>query len=159
MNPKDCNTFRERGICYSKSNSYNEAIADFDKALKLSPKDYQSFREKGTTLSYMKRYTEALSNFNESLKLCSDDFDTHREKGITLSKLENFKEAIESYDKALLNNPSDFQTYARIAKLQYRVGQLKSAESNIRKAHKIAPNYPFTKKWYPIIVTGALILL
>jgi len=55
LNPKNANSYRERGLRYGRKHDYDKAISDFDKALSLSPNDARAHYFRGLAWAPTKR--------------------------------------------------------------------------------------------------------
>ncbi|MFH1778172.1 MAG: tetratricopeptide repeat protein [Candidatus Omnitrophota bacterium] len=67
--PGKLRLYNERGNAYRKIGRLDEAIADFNKAIKINPKDSLAYNNRG--LVYMKRglIGKAISDYNRAIKL------------------------------------------------------------------------------------------
>ena len=56
-----------RGEAYRRMGKYQEALADFDRAIELKPDDAWAIASRGETYRLMGRYEEALADFNRAI--------------------------------------------------------------------------------------------
>src|ERR1700746_2818295 len=61
--------YYHRGIGHAKKAQYDEAIADFDRAIKLDPGAAYAFVNRGATYTIMGRYDAASADFNQAIRL------------------------------------------------------------------------------------------
>jgi tetratricopeptide (TPR) repeat protein len=61
--------YRERGRIYSKLGRYEEALADFTRAIDLDSKSSGAIAHRGETYRQMKRYEEALADLTRAIDL------------------------------------------------------------------------------------------
>ena len=82
-------SYYNKGIVLSKIGKYQEAIKNYNLAIKHNPNIAESYLEKGITLFKLRKFKEAKENFNLALKYNSNLI-TGYEKGIKLlRKLDN----------------------------------------------------------------------
>jgi predicted O-linked N-acetylglucosamine transferase (SPINDLY family) len=94
-----------KGVALYELKRYQEAIADYDKALTLKPDYAEAYSNKGATLNELKRYEEAIAHYDKALSLKPDYAEAHSNKGATLNELKRYDEAIAHYDKAISLKP------------------------------------------------------
>jgi putative GTP pyrophosphokinase len=61
--------YKHRGMAYFAKSQYDEAIADFSRALELEPSAYKQLYFRGVIKSVQNRYVEAIDDFSQSLEL------------------------------------------------------------------------------------------
>jgi hypothetical protein len=93
-----------RGIAYAKKSQHDQALADFDAALKLKPDDADAlFRRAGTHLQ-LKQYQAAIDDFSASIMVDGTNAMAYRLRGFAYNTLGNDKAAGADYDKACALN-------------------------------------------------------
>jgi uncharacterized protein YjbI with pentapeptide repeats/Tfp pilus assembly protein PilF len=65
-NPKDANTWHNKGRNLFNLGKYEEAVKAYDEALKIDPKYTPSYVNKGISLEMLGRYKEAKDSFNKA---------------------------------------------------------------------------------------------
>jgi hypothetical protein len=94
------------GLKHMMARKYDDAIGDFDKAIKIDPQYAEAWLNKGKALYYgKKKYNDALIAIEKAIELGSLDAMTWTLRGNTLSDLGKPDEAIQAYDKAIQVNP------------------------------------------------------
>lgn len=79
--------------------SYEEAIATYDKAIELNPNDAVAYYNKGNALNKLKRYEEAIAAYDKAIELDPYYTDAYNKKADALNK-RGYKEAMIECDKA-----------------------------------------------------------
>src|SRR5262249_11746211 len=82
-----------------------EALASYDRALKVRPDYADALYNRGNTLHELKRFEEALVSHDRALKVRPDHADALYNRGVTLQELTRLEEALASYDRALKVRP------------------------------------------------------
>ncbi|NEO14836.1 MAG: tetratricopeptide repeat protein [Moorea sp. SIO3F7] len=91
----------ELGMLLVAAQEYQDAIANFDKALEIKPDDHQAWYSRGVALSILGRLETGIDSFDQALKIKPDYHEAWYNRGLALSDLGRNEEAIESYDQAL----------------------------------------------------------
>lgn len=81
--------------------SYEEALADFNRAIKLDSKYSWAFAERGKTYQNMKRYTEALADFNRAIELDPKNDWAIAGREETYHLMEKYQEALADFNRAI----------------------------------------------------------
>ena len=67
------NAYRERGRQHRLARSYEQALADFNRAIDLKPQYSDALSGRGETYRLMRRYEEALADFDRAIDLEPED--------------------------------------------------------------------------------------
>jgi hypothetical protein len=105
INPNLAEAWSNKGVALKELKRFDEAIAQYDKALSLKPDYHEAWTNKGVTLHELKRFDEAIAQYDKALSLKPDYHEAWTNKGVTLHELKRFDEAIAQYDKALSLKP------------------------------------------------------
>lgn len=90
-----------RGIAYGKNGEYDEAIADFTKALELEPNNMSAYCNRG--LAYLEKGVpdQAIANFTKALELEPNNIFAYRNRGLAYLYKYDPDKAIEDFTKIL----------------------------------------------------------
>ncbi len=91
----------EEGNTYYNAKRYKEALAAFERVIKLDSNSIEAYFRKGAALNALKRHEEALVAYEQVIKLHPFFADAYYSKGDTLSYLERYKEALVAYERAI----------------------------------------------------------
>ena len=89
-----------RGIAYAKKDMNDQAIADFDAALKIKPGDADALFRRGGIHVQQKNYQAAIEDFTETVKTDPMNAMAYRLRGFAYNTLGNDKAAGADYDQA-----------------------------------------------------------
>ena len=103
--PKDFNYYLSEGKEKLELEKYEEAIYNFDEALKLKPDAY-TYSIRAVSKCELDKYHEAIKDYDESLKL-ETDANIYFLRGLTKLELKRYYDAIKDFDKSLKLNPND----------------------------------------------------
>ena len=69
MNPKSAEAFMGRGLAYANKQSYDLAIADYDKAIELKPKNVAAFANRGAAFENKGNTEHAVADYDKAVEL------------------------------------------------------------------------------------------
>ena len=98
--PNDPNILNILGAIYSALKKNDEAIIQFNKAIRLNPGDAGIYNNLGNTFYAIGKYAEACSHFDRAVKIKPKFSDALNGLGECLSVLEKFLEAVAYFDRA-----------------------------------------------------------
>jgi tetratricopeptide (TPR) repeat protein len=82
-----------------------EALADFNRAIKIDPKKAAGYLGRANTLSILGQYEKAIEDYNITLEIKSDLANAYVNRGSAYSHLGEIKKAIADYEKGLALDP------------------------------------------------------
>ncbi len=131
--------FFEKANILLASQSYEEAIASFDKAIEFKPDDFNAWNNRGIALGNLNRYEEAIASYDKAIELKPDDYKSLTNRGNALGNLNRYEEAIASYDKAIELKPDDFNAWYIRACIYARQGALNLTFADLTEAFRLNP--------------------
>ena len=121
-NPSHKEAHNNKGIALEDLEKYEEAIAEFDRAIELEPRDENTYNNKGNALRELGRYEEAIAEYDKALEIYPD----------YLKALENKERTVSLFWKNLLDNTN--------------LNEAKSNTANEKKAIDIGTDSPSSYK-------------
>src|SRR5262249_56140322 len=114
----------QRGIELAQQKHFDQAVAEFTKAIEANPKDTRGYANRGTAYRQgaraaiaagdsegaSTRYQSALADFAKYIELVPKDASAYTEHGQTLSELKQYDAALADFNKALELKPEDLNT-------------------------------------------------
>ncbi|MDP6473625.1 MAG: tetratricopeptide repeat protein [Alphaproteobacteria bacterium] len=97
--------YNERGSAYTATNQIDEAIRDFDEALRLNPRLVAAWINRGDAYIHKENYDQTIHNYDEALRLDPENADTWYDRGRVYAYKRNYDSAIRDLDEALRLNP------------------------------------------------------
>jgi len=158
-----------------KAGKYEQAVAEYTKAIELDPSLTSAYYNRGLAYLQMKEYDSALADFNKAIKINPKDSMSWNGKGMTLEKLGKYKEALEAYNKALEIDPNNqiaksnrdrLLNYLASLPIIYNGGYLgletTTTETQgylkiVRTTKCTTWGYPFDLKLYRVVLSGQTI--
>jgi tetratricopeptide (TPR) repeat protein len=118
---------------------YQEAIALFDKVLKIEPKDTDALNHKGCALDNFNKHQEALDVFGEVLEIDPNNLYALNNKGQQLFLLGKYQEAIGAFAEVLKNDPKDINALNNMGRSLDNLGKYQEAIALFDKVLKVDP--------------------
>src|SRR5579859_3120108 len=99
-----------------------DALATYERALKLEPHYIAALYGKGATLLLLDRLEESLAAYNKVIEASAENTDTvdarfYYGKASVLRKLQRYDESLQAYDESIRLNPAKIRTYKDKAEL------------------------------------------
>lgn len=127
-------TYNGRGIAYANLKKYEEAIANFNKAIGIDENNKDAYNNRGNVYSYLKKYKEAIADYNKTIGIDEDFKEAYNGRGIAYSYLKKYEEAIADYNKVIKLNPKGLNGYYNRGILYKNMGVLDKALDDYNKA-------------------------
>lgn len=93
-----------------QAGSYDEAIAEFTKAIQLSPKDARIYHDRGWAYYKLNKFPEAIEDFSKAIEIAPKDYAGYSGRGVMLVSQNQNDAALVDLNKALELKPDDAQT-------------------------------------------------
>jgi tetratricopeptide (TPR) repeat protein len=125
----DAWTYANRGITNADKGKLDDAINDFNQAIRLDPKSGWIYCQRGSAYSSKGDFEKAINDFTRYIELQTNDpcDCAYVTRGYAYSEHGDYDKAISDYNEAIRLNPTNSQTYG------YR-GYAYSGESEYDKA-------------------------
>ena len=124
----------ERGLEYFSKGKFEQAVKEYDEALKLYPQLAAAHNNMGSAYFALARYEEAARSFAEAARLDPAYAQAHFNLALALIKLGREREAGEALDAAT-------RAYTAEGDEELAAGRLKEAEESFRAILQIDPEY------------------
>ena len=122
------------------SDNYEDAIKNYDTAIKLSPRKSSLYLSRGRVKSEMKFYMDAIEDFNKALEINSNDWHAFYLRGLAKYNLQRYRESITDFDKFIEMISSDPYSYAARARSKFYLQQYNEAIIDYSEAITRGPN-------------------
>jgi protein O-mannosyl-transferase len=129
------------GFTLGKNGRTDEAIGEFQEAIRLKPDFAKAHDNLGTTLLGKGQINEAINEFQEAIHLAPDDADAHNNLGNALLKENQIDEAIDQYQEAIRLKPDLIEAHYDLGNALGKKGQTAGAISQYQEAIRLKPDY------------------
>ena len=118
----------------SLSKKYEEAIKDFNEAIRLNPNYAEAYNDRGVAKYDLGKYSESIEDYNRAIQLNSSFFGAYSNRGLVKVKIGKYKEAIEDYNEAIKLNPDYAGAYYNRGLAKIKLNQHNEAIFDFEKA-------------------------
>jgi protein O-mannosyl-transferase len=129
------------GEAYDKLGKYDEAIIEFEGALKINPNYFFGLNNLGNIYGKQRKLPEAIDYFQRALEQKPDYSPAHYNLARAFHLTGKRQEAAESYRKAIKSNPYFEQAFYNLAYLAMELSQFDEAIENFKKFLVMQPNH------------------
>lgn len=123
----------------------NEAVAHYNKALKIAPGYLVARLNVGMIFLEQKRFSKAIACFNKVLELEPDHCRAHFGLGAALVEQGRYDDAVKHFNKALRGKLNKPEVYHYLALAYQRLDRYDLAIKNYNEALKINPQYALAR--------------
>jgi lipoprotein NlpI len=129
-----------RGIAYARSNRNDEALADFDAAIRLNPRYQNAYVNRGDIHHFKGQDERAITDYDAALTLRAGDEVAYYDRGNAYAALGKHRQAIDDYDAAI-RLKTDYQpAYFNRGNSFQAIGRLAEATADYDMAIKLKPD-------------------
>ncbi|MBC8283407.1 MAG: tetratricopeptide repeat protein [Nitrospinae bacterium] len=133
--------YNNLGQAHDKLGNYDQAIEEFQQALKINPNYFFGLNNLGNIYGKQRKYEEAIPYFKKALDQKSDYSPAHYNIARAYHLIGKRQEAIEAYRKAIQYNPYFEQAFYNLAYLAMELSSFDEAIENFNKFLKMQPNH------------------
>jgi len=131
------NPYFLQGLDKCKTQSYEEAIVLFTKAIEAEENPY-IYSERGVAYLHVNNRKQALSDLDKALELEPNNPYRYSSRAYVRDFMGDVKGAVEDYKKAIELDPDDAIAYNNLGLLEEKLGYAESAKKRIKQADKLA---------------------
>ena len=139
--------FYDRGTAYADADQYEEAIHDFDEALRLYPRYAAALTGRGKAYRYKSQYDEAIRDFNEALRLNPRHADTWNARGQLYFDTGQYEQAISDFDEALHRDRRHDTARQSRGRAYFYLARFAEAAADLARVVEAAPRSPYDVLW------------
>jgi tetratricopeptide (TPR) repeat protein len=133
------------GLAYLNKQMYDEAIAEFTKAIEINPHFTEAYYNRGLVHAHKGNFDQAIADYTKAIENNSNDADIYYNRGFTYSKRGNLDEAIADYTKAIELSPNQTDVYYNRALLYVAQKKYDKAWDDVHKAQSLG--YKFSPQF------------
>lgn len=115
----------------------NEALADYNKSIRINPHFLEAYINRGILKSKMGDYNGELSDYRLAIKIGKPNADLYNNLGRALYDLERFKESAETYGEGIKHFPKDYRLYYGRGLARQRTGDKRGACEDWMKSSEL----------------------
>ena len=147
--------YYNRGNARAAKNDFDDAIADYDEAIKLTPKDARVLNNRGTVYRDKGDAERAMADFAAAIKINRRYSDAHYNLGAAYAAKGETAKAIAAYGAAIAADRRNANAYVARGIAQLYAGASAKAQADLRMAARIAPTNAYAALWNDIALRHA----
>jgi tetratricopeptide (TPR) repeat protein len=125
--------FYKRGLAYAEFGMYKEALADFDKVVKLYPQFNYGYFYRGFAYWNLEEYSKAILDFTAAIKLDSKDLHSYFNRGLCYQNEKVYDKALADFSKVIQLDPEFDEAYNQVAMTAFYKGDFAGAEKSFNE--------------------------
>jgi lipoprotein NlpI len=129
-----------RGIAYARTNRNDDALADFDAAIRLNPRYQNAYVSRGDIYHFKGQDEKAITDYDAALKLRAGDEVAYYDRGNSYAALGKHRQAIDDYDAALRLKEDYQPAYFNRGNSYQAIGRFAEAAADYGMAIKYKPD-------------------
>lgn len=129
------------GLKQVSAGEYTEAIASWDKALKINANLPEAWHNRGSALGRLGNYEAAIKSFQSALAIDPDNYQAWNDRAHALYQLENWTGAIESWSQAIKIMPGNHLFWYNRGCALEQIAKWSKAIASYEKALEIKPDF------------------
>jgi tetratricopeptide (TPR) repeat protein len=143
-NPEDALGWYYLGRTKYNENRFDEAVAAFERCLKLQPKDVKAEDNLGLAYEGLNRTEEAMAAYRQAIEWQASETQKNAgpylDLGSLLVETGKATEGLPHLRQALAISPGDFRVHRQLGKAYTRLNDLEKARAELEKAIELAPD-------------------
>jgi tetratricopeptide (TPR) repeat protein len=130
-----------RGEIYRLMGRYDEALADFHRAIELDANDACALASRGQVYQALERFEDALADLDQAIELAPDVAWALASRAMTHALMERYEEAIADFNRASALAPNNSSIVAQRGVTHRLMAQFEDALSDFDRALQLDPRY------------------
>jgi len=110
--------YQQRGFASARDQKFEEAIADFNEALKIKSNDSRIYEQRAAVEMKLRDYDKALADYSEAIKLKPNEVRYYLYRSYIYETKEDIPNSMADTEKALKLDPKNAEAQSRKARLE-----------------------------------------
>ncbi|GHU59519.1 hypothetical protein FACS1894133_6470 [Clostridia bacterium] len=132
--------YRNRGVLYGQVGEYDEAIANYTKAIELNPDYAMAYNSRGFAYRNLGEYDKAIADYTKAIELKPDYARAYFNRGYAFDDKGEYDKAIADYTKAIEFKPDYAVAYYNRGCVFDDEGEYDKAIADYTKAIELEPD-------------------
>jgi tetratricopeptide (TPR) repeat protein len=142
------------GLKQVSAGEYTEAIASWDRALKINANLPEAWHNRGSALGRLGNYEAAIKSFQSALAIDPNNYQAWNDRAHALYQLENWTGAIESWSQAIKIMPGNHLFWYNRGCALEQIAKWSEAIASYEKALEIKPDFQPGRSRYNNLVAN-----
>ena len=137
------NTYTNRGVAYYHKGDYDQAIRDYDGAIRLNPDFAFAYNNRGIAYYQNAAYDLAVRDYDEAIRLDPGYADAYHNRGLAQYHKGDYDQAIQDYDQAIAVDPDKAEVYYNRGLAYWHKQEYDQAIRDYDGAIRLNPDFAF----------------
>ncbi len=133
--------YNNRGVAYHGLSQFNNAIADYTRAINNDANYALAFSNRGLAYASKLQYASAIKDYNEALRLNPKDAGTYDNRGLAYSYQGNYQRAIQDHNESIRIKRNDPISYNNRGFAYHQKGDYDRAIADYTQAIRFNSEY------------------
>ena len=129
------------GVAYFQNGQVDEAIVQYQKAIKSNPKYAQAHNGLGAAFSQKGQVDKAIIEYKKAIEFFPKCAESHNNLGNSLSKMGQVNDAVSQYRQALEIEPNYAEAHYNLGDSLLQMGKITDALAQFQQALKLKPSF------------------
>ncbi|MEM8503315.1 MAG: tetratricopeptide repeat protein [Cyanobacteria bacterium P01_D01_bin.1] len=151
------NVFVNRGLMYSSLRRYDEAMADYNRAIQLNPALDKAYSNRANLYTKRQQWEDAIADYDQAIDLNPLNIRARLNQAITFRDINDYEEAILCLDIALFLRPKSATLYSERGRTYHLQGHWNQALADYTIACRLAQDSSLADISSPIPVISRVL--
>jgi tetratricopeptide (TPR) repeat protein/serine/threonine protein kinase len=138
---EDAEVYKSRGDVYNALGMKDQAIADYDQAIRLDPEDAAAYSKRGNVYYSKKDYDRAIADHDQAIRLDPEYAAAYSKRGNVYYSKKDYDRAIADHDQAIRLDPEYAAAYNRRGNVYYSKKDYDRAIADYSQSLRLDPEY------------------
>jgi tetratricopeptide (TPR) repeat protein len=138
LKPDYAEAYFQRGLERDLGNKRQAALDDYNKAIELNPKYVNAYMTRAVIYLLDNKGAQAIADYTKVIELRPDG-DSYYVRGNSYLEIREYAKAVADLTRSIQLDPSYYWSYKQRAKAYRKLGKLRLAQADERKAAGIGP--------------------
>jgi tetratricopeptide (TPR) repeat protein len=130
----------DKGTEYLELGQYQNAIEEYDKAIRLKPNNAGTYYDRGMAYHHLGQYQSAIEDYSKAIELDPKNAEVYNTRGYAFHSLGQYQRAIDNYDESIRLQSNLDIAYVRRGNSYDKLNQIDKARQDYDKAISLNPN-------------------
>jgi len=136
-------TFNNRGNAYQTKSQYQQAIQDYNEAIRIDPDSALAYNNRGSAFQHMGNYERAIQDYDQAIRLDGTSALAYNNRGRVHHLKEDYPQAINDYGNAIEIDPDYPLAFYNRGLARFDQGLFIAAVPDFVRAVQIDPSKPY----------------
>lgn len=137
--PRSAADFLDRGNFRWAQGRFDQAIADFGEAIRLSPDDTRPLQTRGHAFLHRREYDKAIADYSDAIRIAPKETAAYMGRAAALFRLGKFEQAFADLDTVAKLEPKSTEPYLARGMIRFSTGELAEAIAEMDGALRVDP--------------------